>query len=427
VRTSRKRLVGHALWISVAAVVAFATVTPGAALEQSSTERLCLVCGELGVVDALLNVILFLPLGVGLAMAGVRPWLALAGMIAGTVSIELLQVTVVGGRDASLGDIIWNSLGGVIGWALGTRADSLIRPGRRTSFLLSAGSLSLWLAICLLVPPALRADPTESEYVGQLGHALGGLPAYPGRVLAATVDDTTVPDSALHHSAALRRSLLESTGARIHVSLVPAAPTPQELSIARIVDEERREIFELSARATDVLFDMRTKAARLRLRPIQFRLPHAFADSPDPAGPDTMSVVARYASDRVVLRGTSRARVAESEIRLTTSSGWRFVSPVSIARDGSMRDALLNAGFLFALVAPVGYWLSCSARFHGRRAFLPLAAGMLAAGLAAGPYLYDIAAPSVADFGGVGAGLAAGFLLAGLLGPRLVTHSSSKP
>jgi VanZ like family len=404
-------------------VVAAATITP--VVEQSTLERLCIVCGEFGVIDAIQNLVLFLPLGAGLAIAGVRPRLAFPVLVAATVSIELLQLTVIGGRDASLGDIIWNSLGGATGWALGARAETLLRPGRRSSLVLTVFSLSLWLATCLVVPLALRPDPTGSLYVGQLAHALGGRPAYAGRVLATTVGHVTVPDHDIPHTRALRQALLSSDGANIEVELVPA-PALQEASIARIVDQERREIFELSTRATDLLFDFRTYASRLRLRPIQFRLQHAFDNRPVAAPPDTMSVVARYASDRVHLRATSGTGTVAAEIPLTTSSGWRVASPFPNANDGSIRERLLNAGFLFALLVPVGYWLSYGALLHGRRTMLLFAAVTIAAGLAAGPYLFHIAAPTAADFGGIVSGLTAGFVLAAFVTRRFATRASSE-
>ena len=78
----------------------------------------CLTCGDYALADAVANVALFLPLGWALGHARVRPLIALAALVTTTVTIELLQYTVVPGRDASLSDILTNSVGGVIGFVL---------------------------------------------------------------------------------------------------------------------------------------------------------------------------------------------------------------------------------------------------------------------------------------------------------------------
>src|SRR2546422_9314486 len=70
----------------------------------------CLICGELGLVDVLLNLLLFVPYGVALFLLGI-PWRKASILIlASTIAIELLQLTMVSGRDASLSDVLTNSL-----------------------------------------------------------------------------------------------------------------------------------------------------------------------------------------------------------------------------------------------------------------------------------------------------------------------------
>jgi len=68
----------------------------------------CIVCGTRGTADMFLNVLLFAPLGVGLALMGVRHGraLVLAAMV--SLTVELAQVFIPG-RDASIGDLISNS------------------------------------------------------------------------------------------------------------------------------------------------------------------------------------------------------------------------------------------------------------------------------------------------------------------------------
>jgi glycopeptide antibiotics resistance protein len=423
VRRSRKQLFGHALWILSVVVVVAVTITPLAespvAQGSNTTERLCLVCGELGVVDAVWNVILFVPFGLGLAIAGVRASRALLAMFAATLMIEFLQVTTVAGRDASLGDIIWNSLGGAMGWALGTRMASFLYPAPRRSFALTTCSLVVWMGACLTAPWAFQRDPSESEYVGQLGRALGGFLPYPGHVIAASVGDLTIPDDLIRHSVDIRRALLDKDGTSIEARVVPAKPPNWNASIVRIVDHRHEEILELSAFDTDLFFAFRTHASRLQLRPLYFRLPGAFPENGrDPRG-DTVTIAARYATDRVELRATGRAATVQSRIPLTSSAGWRLIAPMRTETDGSLRDTLLNASWLLVLLTPVTYWLSFVSSFIRRRTMLAVVTATLLAGLAAGPYAFQIALPSLADFGGVLAGLTVGTLLAAFVRRRI--------
>ena len=64
------------------------------------------------------NILMFLPLGAGLALAGIRPRRAMAAIVALTVTVELLQYTVIPGRDGALDDILSNTVGGLLGIGL---------------------------------------------------------------------------------------------------------------------------------------------------------------------------------------------------------------------------------------------------------------------------------------------------------------------
>src|SRR5712691_3681451 len=118
--------VGRSLVVISAALIAFATLTPHAG-SRPPFDPLCVVCGEFGGVDVVLNVILFLPLGLGLALAGARPLRAVGGMFAASLSIELLQLFVIPGRDSTIGDVAMNSVGGALGFTIGAHLESLVQ------------------------------------------------------------------------------------------------------------------------------------------------------------------------------------------------------------------------------------------------------------------------------------------------------------
>ncbi|MBI5161527.1 MAG: VanZ family protein [Micrococcales bacterium] len=75
---------------------------------------------DYAVVESAANVVLFVPLGVLLAALFRRGWvvLALVGVVAATVTIELVQREFLPARVSSLGDIAANSVGGALGVGL---------------------------------------------------------------------------------------------------------------------------------------------------------------------------------------------------------------------------------------------------------------------------------------------------------------------
>ena len=75
--------------------------------------------GPGAVVDAVLNVGVFVPLGLLLAAAAIRfPVALLIGLLL-SVTIELSQFVVQVGRTSDINDLITNTTGTVLGWAVG--------------------------------------------------------------------------------------------------------------------------------------------------------------------------------------------------------------------------------------------------------------------------------------------------------------------
>jgi VanZ family protein len=89
--------------------------------QRVSSPAWCIVCDADHVPNLVLNVALFLPLGVGLGLRGVPRLAALLLMALLTAGVEALQFHVVAGRDASLGDVLANLVGGALGLRLGRR------------------------------------------------------------------------------------------------------------------------------------------------------------------------------------------------------------------------------------------------------------------------------------------------------------------
>src|SRR6478672_4733448 len=76
----------------------------------------CVICGSFGTVDALLNVLLFVPLGIGLSLLEWSERRAVLAMCALSIAIEAAQFFVIPGRDSTLGDVLTNTFGGAMGF-----------------------------------------------------------------------------------------------------------------------------------------------------------------------------------------------------------------------------------------------------------------------------------------------------------------------
>jgi hypothetical protein len=133
-RLPGRRRVGLVFAVASIGMLAALTLTP-VQLTENTPEHFnwCVFCvGELTGVDFLFNIPLFIPLGIGLSLMGLSPIAAIGAVLATTAGIELLQLTVVSGRYASVDDIIANTLGGVLGSSSrGTMTPSSARRRRR--------------------------------------------------------------------------------------------------------------------------------------------------------------------------------------------------------------------------------------------------------------------------------------------------------
>lgn len=162
----------------------------------------CIGCGELGTLDVLLNLALFVPFGAIICL--LRPsaaraiaWAAAASLLL-SVAIEISQLLVIRGRDPSLSDIVANTLGGGVGAIVAVVGPRIGRASRSTWHrltwcwvLLSASVLAFgaW-AVGLDVPREhyyVQWVPLRASYApfrGQLSTlSLNGLTMKPGEVV----------------------------------------------------------------------------------------------------------------------------------------------------------------------------------------------------------------------------------------------------
>lgn len=387
-------------------VIAAATLTNGDPTQPTSG-GLCVICGALGGVDAVLNVLLFAPLGIALALMGMKPWRAILGMLVLSAAIETLQATVLVGRDPTLGDVAMNTLGGALGWWIGANWRRLLRPARSDARRFLAAWLVLWLAVQGLAVFALQPRPTESTYYGQLMRALGH-PAYPGRVLSASVGGVRVPDWNLRDYRPVAAALSSDTGATLATrfeSLDSTRAISWEAGVVQIMDARHRSIIMLAARDSSLIFGIRSGAQVLRVRPPLFRATHVF--SRRDTVPTPVDVTARYALPHVRMDVRTPRAFGEFNWRVSAASAWRMVTPVTIYDDGTWWGGFANAAWMFLLLVPAGRWWRASET--GIRGWLGVVA-VTAIGTFVLPFAFGRMLPSVAEVVGAAGGLAVGWV-----------------
>lgn len=301
--------------------------------------RWCLICGERGAADAILNVLLFLPLGWAVARwRGV--WVAVVVGAALSGTIELLQGGIAG-RFSTAGDVVFNTLGA----ALGAAASGWVRRGRSPVPVLTALS-----AIGLVAPFALLAPaPTDGVYYGQWTARFGNLEPYEGRVLAATLGGVAMASRAVEPSEPLHRAFRER--ALLVVTFV-VGPAPDGLApVFSVYDHQQNEILLLGVDGDDLRYLPRTRSVALRL------------DRPDLVAPDALAgfvpgdtVVATVAVGPRRHPCISLNRRTTCDVAPGFAAGWSLLM-YPLPLPGTFWNRLADLVWAAALAAPLG-WLA---------------------------------------------------------------------
>lgn len=417
----RIRKFGIAVAVCGTLAIIIATLTPSS--QQESPHSLCLVCGELGGVDIVLNVLLYMPVGAGLAIAGMRYRNGLIAMSIGSALIELLQWTLIPGRDGSVGDVVTNSIGALIGLCAGGHVEALLRPSPREARFLVRAWLAFWIAVQATAAYAMQPSPTLQPYYGQLARALGDEQGYPGRILAATLNGAPLPDHDIGHSHETYESLSHRDGAQLDVMMEsPRAPTRRP-SVVRIADDHEEEILAVAAEDRDLVYDVRTKASDLRLRGPLFRLDTILPPDRDRSSGSAgvpIHLQARYALPAITLSATRDGKAIQRRFLPGPGDAWRLIALAYHSYDGTQEERVAAAAWLMLLMLPAGYWTiayhQARVRKEGHLMSHPVSALCIAlpVGLGIVPSLFHMAMATWWELAGAVAGMAAG-ALAGVL------------
>ena len=395
--------------VLVLGVIAAATLTPvsvpeGGVLPPGRT--LCVLCGARGLADFILNIGLYAPLGMALAARGWR-WIGVvgAGMLL-SVTIEALQVFIIPGRDASVGDLISNTMGAGIGWGLWWGWVRRRALGRTATAALPSAAVIVVVALLMAGLRLLTPSFPAALYYLQWTADLGNLEVYEGEVLSTRVGplDLPGPPGPMERSDSIRALLRD--GATLETT-IRAGPPPAGLApIFSIYDHRQREIILLGADGQDLVYRHRSNAAEIRLDGAEIRFQDALADvaagevvtlsvSPDTAGPAPGTRGYRASVDSRVVRSPGFT-AGRTWTLLFYRPGWG----VGLSR-------ILDLVWLAALFLPAGL-LGSRLRDCGPAALLAVA------GLLVVPPLLGFPTTSVAGTLAALGGVAAGYAVARL-------------
>ncbi len=371
---------------------------PEQAAAVAETSPWCIVrCGDLGLLDIILNILLFLPLGIGLGLLrGTRAAVAIGFLY--SIAIELTQLFLIAGRDASLRDVITNTLGS----GLGASLVALWRPillcqaytARRLATIAGLG----WLVVLAGTGFAAQPSLLQSTWYGQWAPELGQFDTFPGTVRDVHLDKIFLPSGILANGSEIRDTLLTQRY-RLQASAVVEGSTEHEAPIFSIFDDQQQEILVLAQAGHTIHFRTRTRAADLEVRSPTVRV-EGFPTEP---GTPVEITILRDGPSLSLSIDNSQGQERWTS-RTTVGSGWAMLLPWEYASgpEASLGSLLWLGGMLI----PAGYW---SGRCGAGRAMPLVLLAMIAAGLILVPSWFGMAASPWSEWVGSIAGAATGW------------------
>jgi hypothetical protein len=332
---------------AVAALILVLTLWPLGSKPSFTDDQTFL---RFGLADAVRNLILFLPLGIALALRGTGfAGVALRATLL-SAAIELAQVAIPG-RYRNVWDVVSNAGGALLGAALLRTAKRWLWPGRSLATRLAlAGSAfvaTLLLGTGLLLSPALPF----TEYAAGWTLDLDPLAHYTGRVISATLGEEPLPNGRLARSEQVRRLWLE--GAPLHLEVVAGGRTASLAPIFTLHDSAHREVLLVGAERGDLVLRVRTRAQAVSLDRPGLRWADALDDVREG---DPLTIAARREGNGWCLSLGDRSACP---LGFTAGSGWRLLwFPQSLPTEAA---PWLNAVWLAALFVPLGLWLRANA------------------------------------------------------------------
>ncbi len=337
--------------------------------------------GDDALAGLIQNLLLFIPLGVSLVLAGVHPLVAVAIGSALSCSVEFAQQWIPG-RDPSLGDIICNANSTAIGVALVVFAPRWLWPPPRRAAWQALGTALLAVLVWLGTGAVLRPifpDPPYHELRTPdwnfWGHYRGNVLSSQGTISAG--DRTFAPGATL---------------------VAPSRPPGRDSPLVVIADSRGTNLLILGADGSDLLLLYHTRALPLTLEHPDLRWRRALGA----IAPNDTFTVQTWRGERGVCLGVNSAR--RCGYGYTIGDGWKLIFypehfPVWLL-------SLINTLWITGWTIGIGYWAGRAGQSPVRVAAVALIVG----GLLLVPVLTQLKVTPVHEWLGAVMGLGIGFL-----------------
>lgn len=308
--------------------------------------------------DVFINVLLFVPLGVGLRLAGLPVWAVVAAGFAVSLCVEALQAYVIPGRVANVADLVTNTIGAAAAAIATLRWRTAVFPSATKAMSLTLLSTSALVAIvgatAWALSPAVARAPLSVRGVDRRN---ASMPAE--RVLSVTVDRNpvrsreTVPTPGVHARP-------------INVEMVLQAPRVRwrgEPGLALVADGDT--LLWLGIDHDELELEVRRKGEAARFHSPSLRLPRPAPERESAAtgALDTLWLRADAGAWRMRATAQTPRSRDDLEMRLHALSGWALIVPTPRSR---WLAELLTVLWTSALFFPVAYW-SAAAGVRGSR------------------------------------------------------------
>jgi hypothetical protein len=346
-----QRRLGTALALAGFAFVLVSTLTPvsdprGAA---AITPLSCLVCGDQGGADVVVNLFLFLPFAIGLRLAGETWKRTVLAVFLTSFSVELLQYWLVPGRDTSLSDLLTNTFSGVIGATIATYLPRWSSPDARSARLLAVAWLGIILVVLFCWAWLLAPGVPSGQLMSRWAHEAPGRDVFKGRVQSVHLDGLPMPRNGTPPDSAALRQRLQHGVYSLDAEVISGLPVRDRLWIY---------MFRVPSGGVLALNQGgREAGVAIPVRGLRFRLHHPVLTLPD-GFPLSAGVTVRLhaAQSSGQIRLSSRYSGSEREIVLGVSPalGWMLFAPFEVAAGLALR--WVTGAVLAAMLLPLGYW-----------------------------------------------------------------------
>lgn len=296
------------------------------------------------LADLLRNLILFVPLGIGLAWSRIPARRALVAAAVLSASVELAQ-SVVPGRHPNPIDCIANVAGVALAFAVFRTAPGWLHPpaqrARRLAFWASAAAAAALASTGVLLAPA----PSGAIFYGHRPPQFDDLAPYTGTVVRASIDDVEIPSGRIPDSDRIRMRLRGDHALR--VDALSGAP-PEGLAALVVISDEQSEILLLGQDGDDLVYRFRTRGQAIGLETATVRLPRALHG----VGPgDQLGLTVQRAGADLCFGVDG---VVDCGYGFTVGDGWLLLAP-----DYQVLTTwrpIVDPAWLAMLFLPLGYW-----------------------------------------------------------------------